>query len=162
MSRRPALRTQIIPSALDEKEGTELYASLLQTIAWEDGIKSKKGFTRLAKSIDLSEYPQIEQFVLRTLTEKCKTGCQGYDIYGVYLNYYRNGEMWTPNHSHPGTHQLVISLGATRTLTVGKKNVPMKNGDAILFGSAIHGIPKEPSVSEGRISIATFMRPVYE
>lgn len=81
---------------------------------------------------------------------------------GVYLNYYRNGEMWTPNHSRPGTHQLVISLGATRTLEVTKKKIPMKNGDAILFGSATHGVPKEPEITTGRISIATFMRPVYE
>jgi hypothetical protein len=76
----------------------------------------------------------------------------------IYLNYYENGEMWTPNHSHSGTHQLVISLGCPRTLQVTKKDYRMENGDAILFGSAIHGVPKEVNVKKGRISIATFMK----
>jgi hypothetical protein len=79
----------------------------------------------------------------------------------IYLNYYENGEIWTtdhPNHSHSGTHQLVISLGCPRTLQVTKKDYRMENGDAILFGSAIHGVPKEVNVKEERIGIATFMR----
>ena len=67
--------------------------------------------------------------------------------------------MYTPNHSHKGSHQLVISLGGKRTLTIGKKKFPMKNGDAIIFGGSTHGIPKEPNAQEGRISIATFMIP---
>ena len=32
----------------------------------------------------------------------------------------------------------------------------MKNGDAIIFGSGVHGVPKELT-SEGRISIAFFI-----
>ena len=67
--------------------------------------------------------------------------------------------MWTPNHSHKGTHQLVISLGTSRTLQVGNKDYLMENGDVILFGSSMHGIKPDQSVN-GRISIATFMVPV--
>lgn len=35
----------------------------------------------------------------------------------------------------------------------------MKNGDAIIFGSSISGVPKM-NTTKGRISIATFMIPV--
>jgi hypothetical protein len=81
-----------------------------------------------------------------------------YLIQGIYLNYYENGDHHTPNHSHKGTHQLVISLGQTRTLNVGGKDYSMENGDAIIFGGSVHGVPKDNSVN-GRISIATFMVP---
>ena len=67
--------------------------------------------------------------------------------------------MWTPNHSHKDTHQLVVSLGVTRTLQVGEKKYSMVNGSAIIFGSSIHGVPKDETVTGGRISIATFMVP---
>ncbi len=81
------------------------------------------------------------------------------EVSHIYLNYYENGEMWCPNHTHPGTHQMVLSLGETRTLVVAKKDYVMKSGDAIIFGSAIHGVPKDTS-TEGRIAIATFMKPL--
>jgi len=35
----------------------------------------------------------------------------------------------------------------------------MGNGDAIIFGSAIHGVPKDSNCKAGRISIAVFMIP---
>jgi len=78
-------------------------------------------------------------------------------VYGIYLNYYRNGEDYTPNHSHPGQKQVIISLGASRVLTMGKRSFVMNNGDVIVFGSAIHGIPKDPNCQQGRISIAMFL-----
>jgi hypothetical protein len=67
--------------------------------------------------------------------------------------------MYTPNHAHKGTHQLIISLGCPRTLQLGKKEFIMENGDAIIFGGSSHGIPRDNSVT-GRISIATFMKPL--
>ena len=74
------------------------------------------------------------------------------------MNDYENGDMWTPNHTHKDTHQLVISLGAERNLVVRNKKYKMKNGSAIIFGSAVHGVPK-CNVEEGRISIAAFLIP---
>src|SRR6185437_2683573 len=55
-----------------------------------------------------------------------------------------------------GQIQCVISLGTTRILKVGKKNYQMGNGDIIFFGSSSHGVLKEPGITTGRISIATF------
>ena len=114
------------------------------------------GFTRLAKSIDLNGYPDLKSVVLEVLA-KFELGAD-YLLAGTYLNYYKDGNMFTPNHSHPGMHQLVISLGATRGFTIGKQLVPLNSGDTIMFGSAVHGIPKQPEVGEGRISIAIFLK----
>ena len=85
---------------------------------------------------------------------------KGYAIDNIYLNWYKDGTMWSPNHNHQGVHSLVISLGATRNFVLGKKIIEVKNGDAVFFGSAIHGVPKQAEVTEGRISIAVFLIPL--
>ena len=140
---------------------TELYDYLKNEVKWEDGIRSRKGFTRKAKSVDTESKIFIELSGYLNIAYEGLTGSSlesDYFVLGIYLNYYENGEMYTPNHSHPGTQQLILSLGATRTLNVGKKSFNMSNGSAILFGSAVHGVKKE-KVNDGRISIATFMVP---
>lgn len=141
---------------LDKDFAETLYYTLQYNTEWEEGIRSRKGFTRKAKALDPNDNPILTSIVLETLTKITK---QQYVLEGIYLNYYQDGNMWTPNHSHKGTHQLVISLGDTRTLEIGKKKFSMENGDAILFGGSIHGVPKEEN-KKGRISIATFMSPV--
>ena len=146
-------------NALEEKEADALYEKL-EKLPWKQGVRSRTGTTRLAHNLDLNsclgeEILDLVEKVLKNDPTNTK-----YIVFGVYLNYYKNGDMYTPNHTHKGTHQLVISLGATRSLVLGKKGKRMKNGDAILFGSSLHGVPKEPDVKEGRISIATFMLPL--
>jgi hypothetical protein len=148
-------KTRYLQTALDEKEALSLYEYLQTNIEWVEGIRSRKGFTRLAKSIDLDQYPELIEVIVRVLGQ---IDPDEYILLGVYLNYYSNGNMWLPKHNHPGTQQLIISLGASRTLTVGTKQYSMSNGSAIIFGSASHGIPKEPDILEGRISIATFLK----
>jgi hypothetical protein len=148
------VRTTILKGVINKNESLALYEYLKDEIEWESGILSKKGFTRLAKPIALGEYPEVDIQISNVLN---KMGCTGeYLIYGIYLNYYVNGDMWTPNHSHQKTQQLVISLGETRKLSVSKKVYEIESGDAILFGSSVHGVPKEENKG-GRISIATFM-----
>jgi hypothetical protein len=149
-------QTKFEKNILDEDRATALYYFLRENIEWEEGIRSKKGFTRKAKDIQTGQIVEVDNIISEVLTKMSKNK---YLILGFYVNYYENGEMWTPNHSHPGTHQLVISLGQTRTLTLGKKSYEMNNGSAIIFGSSTHGVPKDDSV-EGRISIATFMLPL--
>ena len=149
--------TTFVENVLDQNTSTDLYEYLLDNIVWEDGIRSRKGFTRKAKSLGGGDNWTIDNAIDKSLKMITQ---QQYIIMGIYLNYYENGEMYTPNHSHKGTHQLVISLGAPRTLKVGKKNYLMSNGDGIIFGSSTHGVPKEPNVTTGRISIATFMIPI--
>lgn len=149
------------PKSLHSDIATFLFNSLRDEIKWEDGIRSRNGFTRKAFPVP-ADSPLMEELMvyITTVLEKMQT-CN-YVMLGIYLNYYQNGEMYTPSHKHPGTHQLVISLGTTRTLKVGSKNYRMKNGDAILFDSQLHSVPKEPTVVDGRISIATFMIPILK
>lgn len=138
----------------------ELYNYLKDNIEWKEGIRSRTGHTRSAAKFQFDEfitliddYPEtivniiniIDKYSIR---KKCA---------GIYLNYYKDGNDWTPNHTHPNTTQIVISLGATRTFSYGKKYFNSNNGDVFVFGSSIHGVPKEPSIDGGRISIALFM-----
>ena len=167
-----ARRTLIQKNALLSEEANILYAQLVD-LPWKDGIKSRTGsrvrssehtgFTRLAHQLDMeSKQGEMILDIIKDVLLQMKTQdpkLPNYAVFGVYINYYRDGNMYTPQHSHKGTHQLVISLGATRTLTIAKRAISMENGDAILFGSSIHGVPKEQSLG-GRISIATFMAPL--
>jgi hypothetical protein len=153
----PRCKTVFKKKAITPDEADDLYSKIMEITEWEEGIRSKKGFTRKAKAIgpEDEDYSFVWDVIDKVLSEMSTTP---YFLNGIYLNYYENGKMWTPNHSHKGTHQLVISLGQTRKLIVGKKEYPMKNGDAILFGSTVHGVPKDES-TKSRISIATFMTP---
>ncbi len=150
------LKTKFIENVIEYDTASTIFEVLRDTITWKEGVRSKKGFTRLAKSIDLAEQPELEKIIKDTLTKFDLT--TNYIIGGVYINYYKDGQMWTPNHSHPKMHQLVISLGATRTLMINKTSYQMNNGSAIMFGSSVHGVPKE-NILDGRISIAVFMIP---
>ena len=115
-----------------------VYYHLEENIQWEDGIRSRSGFTRKANPMYPGMDPILDNCIIKVLSTINNTQSQ---IYGIYLNYYRNGEDWTPNHSHPGMKQIVISLGADRILTMASNRYNMSNGDVIVFGSSIHGVP---------------------
>ncbi|CAK7994533.1 Hypothetical protein POVR1_LOCUS57 [uncultured virus] len=146
-------KTQHYKSLVDPVKATALYNHLATSIRWEEGVRSKNGFTRLAKAVNLNDDPRVDEMIVEVLV---KLGYNGY-LGGIYLNYYKDGQHYTPNHSHKGTQQIIISLGATRTLTIGKTDYAMANGDVAIFGSSVHGIKKEPLVADGRISIALFV-----
>ena len=148
-------KTQYFSKLIDEKECNTTFDHLVKTIQWEDGIRSKKGFTRFAKAMSFGQDKQVDSLIERALEPLHKD----WIILGIYLNYYLDGSNWTPAHSHPKQTQLIISLGATRTLKVGTKDYKMSNGDVIVFGSSTHSIPIEDT-KDARISIATFMVPI--
>jgi hypothetical protein len=55
------------------------------------------------------------------------------------------------------TLQIIISLGATRTLLINNKKYNSNNGDVFIFNEQMHGVPKEKSLSSsGSISISIF------
>ena len=150
--------TTFTKGVIDSDAAFALFCFLRDGIEWEEGVRSKLGYTRKAKPLNFGDFPEIDTAIIQALQSIEATTGTRYAVLYIYLNYYEDGNMWCPNHNHPGTHQMVISLGGTRTLHVAKKEYPMKNGDAIVFGSAIHGVPKDSS-KEGRIAIATFMKP---
>lgn len=132
------------------------YDLLVSTTKWVDGVRSARtGFTRKAHSLRLGDNPLVDNFVIdafKALEQKEK-----YLALGIYLNYYQDGEMYTPPHIHKDSFQLIVSLGETRKFEIGTKTINTDDGDVLFFGSQRHGIPKQPTIKKGRISIAVFL-----
>lgn len=147
---------------MDTDTADVIFNHLYYNVQWEEGVKSKKGFTRLAKSLSVDDdiLDCVLPYLLEAINKLMPKTVNKYAITNIYINLYENGQMWTPNHTHPKQHQVVISLGAERILTIGNTNYKLKSGEAIIFGSSIHGVPKDPLCNEPRISVATFMIPI--
>lgn len=142
-------RTIYLPSLLSKENADELFTYLYYHIVWEVGIKN----TRRAKALGLDEEPIVTSVVFNVLY---LLDINPQRVLGLYLNLYRDGNDYTPSHSHRGTDQLIISLGGARTLNVGRKSFVMSSGDVIYFGASAHGVPKEEN-AQPRISIAVFL-----
>jgi hypothetical protein len=148
--------TKNYTKSIDDKVCTETYHWLKDNVPWVQGIPSKEGSTRLAYPVP---FDSIIFLIINPLLCTAIKTCNMNNpiINAIYLNYYRNGEDWTPNHIHKNTTQIIVSLGTDRTLLVGKKEYNLTNGDVTIFGSSVHGVPKDIRVTEGRISIALFL-----
>jgi hypothetical protein len=151
--------SEIHKSLIQTEIASFAFNYLKNTIEWQEGVKSKKGFTRYAKSLQLNEDVVVDTLIFETIQKLSQYSENKFHedipLFGIYLNYYVDGNNWTPNHKHPGTTQIVISLGGTRKFTIGSKEYDVCNGDVALFGSQLHGIPKQQN-AEPRISIAFF------
>ena len=122
--RRPC-RTKLVRQLSQRRRGYLMVRLSSATMSHGRRNCSKKGFTRKAAPIDLEDDENnygLKEFVTTTLT-RMGVDPSSYDIEGTYLNYYEDGSMWTPDHTHPGLHQLVISLGASRTFVSGEENI---------------------------------------
>ena len=156
MQSKTRVMTKYYPEVIDQFSASRTYIYLKDNIKWEEGVRSKNGFTRLAKALSIGDNQVVDDILTQVLT---KLGLHNqYAILGIYLNYYKDGTHYTPSHSHKGMTQLVVSLGTSRTLKVGAKDYRLNNGDAIIFGASAHSVPQE-NTNEGRISVATFMQP---
>lgn len=144
-------RTVYVPNYIDIVTQNTLYNSVCETFKnkWRPGPRS----SRLATAQPLDAVPGIYDVVTRIMQEYLPESA----VYNVYYNLYLNGSMYTPNHSHPDTLQIIISLGpGIRTLNVGKKPYIQSPGTLTIFGSSTHGVPKEPHIIEPRIGVAIF------
>lgn len=146
---------------LDKDKATEVFDHLYENVDWQEGVRSKKGFTRKACPLDINDpvLDIVRRKILKGIKDMKPSWVDNYIIMSIYLNLYEDGEMWTPNHNHPGQHQFVISLGQKRPLVIAKKEYVLKSGEAVMFGSSIHGVPKG-DYPNPRISIAVFLLPI--
>ena len=145
------------PQVLTADESHNLYDYLKHKMPWKDGIRSRCGPTRQAIPVSLDDDDLIKWAVMEVFK---RINLGNFVIFGLYLNYYRDGNDYTPEHRHKDTTQLVISLcepDGDRQLTVNSSTYMMGNGDIIIFDDQKHGIPKM-SNRKGRISLATFMK----
>ena len=155
--------TKVYPQCVDSDTAWTLYYALQDGIEWSKDIKSKGKPTRFGYSLITETYLDNELHPeLRTALDNLISAVlKSLDVpksrlSHSYLNYYENGEDFTPGHSH-NTDQVVISLGASRILKVGSKNYMLNNGDVVIFGTSTHSVPKDKQVTQGRISIAIFL-----
>jgi|SRR5579872_1396882 len=162
MTSRKVTYTQHHSGIIESKVADSMYEFLRDNVPWVDSVKSRRSNRITRKGWAVPPEPDnlvvqsIENLVNESLNKVCPS--ESYLLLGTYANFYQSGEDWAPSHSHPGMVQLVISLGATRVLKVGTKNYSLASGDTILFGASAHELMRDPSVIEGRISIATFMK----
>lgn len=139
--------------AISQDIANHMFEYLKSNIQWVEGIRSRNGFTRKAKPLFFQEDINVWSMVDNILSKMDRK----FVVNSIYLNYYEDGEMYTPEHVHKDTWQLVISLGATRIFTLKSKKFSLENGDVVVFSDQKHGVPKAPGLKDGRISIATFM-----
>eukprot|EP00928_Gymnodinium_smaydae_P063260 TRINITY_DN46901_c0_g1_i1.p1 TRINITY_DN46901_c0_g1~~TRINITY_DN46901_c0_g1_i1.p1 ORF type:complete len:649 (-),score=41.72 TRINITY_DN46901_c0_g1_i1:166-2019(-) len=76
----------------------------------------------------------------------------------VVLNLYTDGEQQLNSHRHD-FWTCLISLGAPRVLLVDNRPLVMEDGDMVVFGTQMHGVPRMTNVSQGRISLVIFFYP---
>ena len=143
----------VVKNYLEASVADNLYAELYK-LPWGPGIKTRFG-GETRKAIMVSTTSPLFDFIMQYVEKAIREYKIGH-VVGFYLNLYENGDMWTPNHVHRGTNQLVLSLGGTRSLKVGDRKYTLENGDCIMFGEHLHGIPKTKKKCAPRISIATF------
>jgi hypothetical protein len=137
-----------------------MYEYLKNKTKWEEGAKIRKEHTRSAAEYTLEDciafannFPEVNSIIPDIIDNySIRKHCEC-----IFANYYKDGNDWTPNCTQPGITQIVISLGGSRTFIYNKKEIPSNNGDVFVFGSAVHGIPKEPTITTGSIYIALFM-----
>ena len=155
---KPKTFTKHFKQLFTNQEATNLFDYLKNNVKWQNSIYSSKAkqITRLGKSVSINNDHMIKWSITEAID---RMKLDNYIICQTYVNYYRNGEDFAPNHSHPDTVQLIISLNepdGDRILNVGKNVYYLNNGDTIIFGSSTHGVPKQPN-KKARISVATFM-----
>lgn len=132
------MKTLYIPNGIPDSVASYYYETLRTSIKWETpsqhGIHSRHGNTRKAYKVtnDSTILPLLQEIFSAisptVMTTICKETNYNYMDRGeCYLNYYENGEMFTPSHDHPGQVQLIISLGATRTLEIDENTQSMGN-----------------------------------
>jgi len=146
------------PGALDAGAALMLFESL-RGLPWGEGIRTRfGGTTRKALQVP-RDHPLFDILMIHMLPLILVHNIiKPESILGLYLNYYEDGNMYTPSHRHRGTNQLVLSLGGTRNLMVEGKSYPQHAGDMIYFGDQLHGVPKQRGAG-ARISVATFADP---
>lgn len=154
------IRTQLKKKFLDEPSSKELYVLLKKNIQWENSIYSNRQsrITRKGYSVDMTSSNYVDEIIISIVSSAMGSfNISNIRIYGIYVNYYRDGKDWAPSHKHEDSNQLVISLGVTRQLKVGDKTFSLDSGDIILFGKSNHSLLMDESINRGRISIAVFL-----
>lgn len=153
---------------------TDIYRKLVERVEWHDAVVVKRNAQDGGRSLEVQfdkegnkvaakrkcasyngEVPELDAVVSRL----CKHLDLEEDLARVFMNWYPDGENVTGNHRHNAWTAL-LSFGGPRILQVDHKPYVMFDGDLIVFGQQMHGVPKMPdATNEGRISVVLFFHP---
>jgi len=155
---------EYLPKVLNDDISDYYYNSLNNLIEWYDReyVRGQEDLHVKLIKLVLTQILNILReiaFIISTPVMKSLSKYNQYkslNIVGCYLNYYENEKHYTPSHKHLKTIQIIISLGATRTLLINNKKYNSNNGDVFIFNEQIHGVPVEKNKNNSRISIALF------
>ena len=84
--KKAKILTKYHTSLLDGNKCSKAYVNLRDNISWEEGIRSRSGFTRLAKALNIGENKLVDELLTEILNKLSLEG--KYNIFGIYLNYY--------------------------------------------------------------------------
>jgi len=142
------LRREIkfVPAVLRKRNRDTGTVTVTQT---KTGKRMNASFRRLRTGIA----------VLDELLESVRVSLniQDPDAY-LILNYYANGRSTIGSHQHD-FWSAILTFGASRVMLVDNRPVVLHDGDLIVLGTQKHGIPKQPSINQGRVSVAVFYHP---
>lgn len=145
--------TMINENKIDSETCDLLMESLIKDVPWTCGILNKNGgISRLQCNLEMCD-EETQENVIDALIE-FMTGEE--HILSVYLNYYRDGSDYCPKHNHPGTKQMILSLGSSRQLNISDKKFILKSGTVIKFTDEYHWMYSQKHVFGSRISIVVF------
>jgi len=148
---------------------TGLYNILRKAIDWEPAMLRK--FNPVTKEVTWHDMSSHGRMVFSF--DSLRTGIQPLDNIlesvqasleitdpapRVHLNKYSSGRAKIGEHEHD-FWSAILSFGASRVMFVEKQPVVLHDGDLLVFGTHRHGIPKQPIIREGRISVAIFYHP---
>lgn len=150
---------------LNYDESIYLRNFLIDNVQWGDGIKTRYGnFTRYQSHL-VSCCDVVQHEVIKALEKGLSQVCLSFDtieVEGIYLNYYRDGKDYCPNHKHNDSKQMILSLGAVRKLNIRinekMEHFQLQSGSVLFFGDQEHGMTSQQSINESRISVVLFFQ----
>jgi hypothetical protein len=75
-------KTTFKKQVLNQDFATSLYNLLENTIEWDEGVRSRKGFTRKAKALRLGMIPEVDEAIAIALSSLTNTS---YDVEFKFL-----------------------------------------------------------------------------
>lgn len=152
-------------SVLTEEFSNDFLNHLINNVQWTEGITTRDGkITRFQKHLEMCDehIKDVTLQVIKTCFERNGIDLENISCYGLYMNYYRDGNDYCPKHRHLGTKQMILSLGAVRKLGININGndtyINMENGSALFFGEEYHWMYSDRNNVGPRISIVVFYR----
>lgn len=155
------------PRFLDDDLATQYFDQCKQQIPFQEMLwRAGRKLPRLVYRYD----PEERQIKILNRLIKLVEFKGHRTVMGVFCNYYRNGNDYTPWHQDSyGADIFTLSLGATREFQMkfhnqaGVVSYQLQNGDGYYFSQQInaqmkHCIPKIKEIVGERISIVFFLQ----